>query len=81
MAAPRPLLGRRGDEELHVGERADHRADVAPVENRAGRLRGEPALEVEERLAHRLERRDDRGRLAHLGAAQARVVEDWARSR
>ena len=35
VAAPGAHLGRRGDKDLHAGVGADHRADVAPVEDRA----------------------------------------------
>ena len=75
VPAPGPLLGRRGDEELHVRVRADHGADVAPVEHGARCLRGELALEGQKRVPHRLVGRDHRGGLAHRGAPQAGIVQ------
>ena len=46
-----------------------------PSSTAPGCLRGELALEGEKRVPHRLVGRDDRGGLAHRGAAQARIVE------
>src|SRR4051794_8660704 len=40
------------DEDLHVGVRTDHGADVATIEHRAGRIGGELALKIEQYLAH-----------------------------
>jgi len=51
-APPRPGLRRGNDEDLHVRLGADHGSNVAAVEHRAGRLRGEVALELEQRGAH-----------------------------
>jgi hypothetical protein len=70
-----PHLGRGRHEQLDVGLRADHGADVAAVEHGAAVPSGEAALEVEQRLAHGGNGGDDRGRLAHLATAQARLVE------
>ena len=74
-AATRALFRRRGDEDLHVRVRADHRADVAPVEHRAGRHGGKLALEGEQRGAHLRNRRHDRGGLADCVTLQRVLVE------
>ncbi len=56
MAAPGALLRTRGDENLNLGLRADHGADVAAVEHRtrlaARRGRREVPLVVEQGGAH-----------------------------
>jgi hypothetical protein len=59
VAPPRPLLGRRDQEELGVGVREDHRADVAPLEHRPAVLGGErqPALQLEQPGPHHRPRR------------------------
>ena len=75
QAAPGAHLGARRHEELHVGLRADHRADVAAVEHRAAGLRGEGALLVDQDLAHAREDGDLGGRLAHLMRRQRLAVE------
>ena len=74
-AAAGAHLGRRGDENLHVGVGADHGADVAAVEHGAGRRRGELLLEFEQGRAHVRDRRDDRRRLADLVALERDLVE------
>ena len=73
--APRPHLGRRNDEDLHVRIRADDGSDVAPVEHRAGRCCGEIALKGEERRTHLRNRRHDRGRFADGVAFQNFLIE------
>ena len=50
--APGALLGRGRDVELHLGLGADHRADVAPVQHRAGSFARKAALELDQRLTH-----------------------------
>ena len=60
-------------EQLGVGVGRDHRADVAPVEHRAARLRGEPPLALEQRRADQRMRGHDRGDLADLVVAQRLV--------
>ena len=75
VSPARALLRRRRDEQLGVGCRADDRADVAPVEHGAAGLRGEPALQVEQGVAHGLVRGHDRGGIADLAPLQARIVE------
>ena len=67
--------GACGHEELGLGIRADHGADVAPVEHGAAGLCREAPLQIEERVAHRLEGGDDRGGIPHLASAQALVLE------
>ncbi|KAI1690699.1 hypothetical protein DdX_22336 [Ditylenchus destructor] len=67
--------GGRLDEELGVGIRRDHRADIAPVKDRAPRLLGESLLALEQRRANQRVRGNDRGDLAHLVAAQPFVGE------
>src|SRR5829696_7917661 len=74
-AAPRALLRACGHEQLGVGIRADDGADVAAVEHGAAGLCRKAPLQIEERVAHRLEGGDDRGGVAHLASAQALVVE------
>ena len=73
--APRPHLGRRNDEDLHVRIRADDGSDVAPVEHRTGRCCGEIALKGEERVAHLRNRRHDRGGFADRVTFQNLLVE------
>ena len=70
---PRGRAG--GDEDLHIGVGTDDRADVASVENRAARTRGEGALRLDQRRADARHRGDHGRRLAHLASAQGRVVE------
>src|SRR3546814_9912092 len=41
-AAPGARLHAGGDKQLHIGIWRNHRADVTPVEHRAGRLHGRP---------------------------------------
>src|SRR5215217_732987 len=51
---PGALLGRGGDEQLHIGKRAHDSSDVAPVQDRARGLAGELALEIQEGVPHGL---------------------------
>ena len=70
-----PLLRACGHEQLGLGVRTDDGADVAAVEHGAAGLRRKAPLQIEERVAHRLEGGDDRGGVAHLAPAQALVLE------
>ena len=72
-AAPRARLRLRGDEDLHVGAGADHRADVAAIEHCARPFGGEIALERHQRGAHVGYGGDDRGGLADRVALQLLV--------
>ena len=74
-ATLRADLRRRNDENLHVGVGADHRADVAAVEHRAGRRCGERALEVEQCGTHLRHRRHHRSRFADLIDLERRFIE------
>ncbi len=67
--------GAGGDENLHVCARGHDGADVASVQNGAAWPGGEGALRLEQGLAHARHGGDDRRRLAHLAAAQHRLVE------
>src|SRR5882757_8302316 len=40
------------NEDFHVGMRADHGSDIAAVEHRARRIRGELALKIQQNLPH-----------------------------
>ena len=75
---PGAHLDRGGDEELYVRLRADHGADVAPVEHRAlgvpRRVPGEGALEFQHRGPDLRNRRHHRGRIGGLVAAQVRIL-------
>ena len=73
--APGAHLGARRDVELHVGIGADHRADVAAVEHRAGRLSGEVALLFDQDAPHARDDRHLRGRLADRMRRQHGAVE------
>src|SRR5262249_2948254 len=64
VTAPRALLGRGNDEQLHVGIGADDGADIATVEHGTPLSCSEVALIGEQRLAHLGMRGDDRRRLA-----------------
>ena len=57
-----------GQKHFEGGIRKHHRAHVAPVGHQAGRL-AKIALALQERRAHAGDRRDFRGRLANLLAA------------
>ena len=70
VAARRAHLRRRRDEELRPGARADHGADVAPVEHGAAGWRREAALPLDQPGCARRHRRDDGGGLTDLAAAQ-----------
>ena len=70
-----PHLRRRGDENLHVGIGADHGADVAAIEHRAGRRRREIALEASSAARTSGNGRHDRGRLTDRVALQRGLVE------
>jgi hypothetical protein len=61
---------RGGDEDLHRRIGADHRADVAAVENGAGLAGGEGTLEGDEGVPDLRVDGDARGELAGLAAAQ-----------
>jgi len=63
-----------GDENFHVGLRADDGADITAVEHGAGRARGKVLLEGEQRRANLRDRRDDRSGLAHLGSLEPRIA-------
>ena len=68
-------LGARRDEDLHRRLGADDRADVAPVEHRPARTRGEAPLRVEQGRPHPRHGGDDRRRLTDRPAAQGPLVE------
>ena len=68
-------LGAGGDEQLRVGLRRDHGADVAAVEDGAARLAGEAPLPLEQRLADQRIGRDARGDAADRLALQLGVGE------
>src|SRR5579885_2377722 len=72
---PGAFLAAGGDEQLHVGVGADHRADVAAVEHRALRLPGEASLEGEQGGSFLQNGGDHRGGAADRLVAQARIVE------
>ena len=68
-------FGAGGDEDLHLCVRADHGADVAPIQHRSFRAAGEAPLHVEQGLAHGGDGGDHRGGLAHLAPAQLFLIE------
>ena len=67
-AAPCPLVGGGGQEDLQVGLREDHGADIAPVHHDTGRMIGHcaPLVPVDP-YAHVGERRQARHPLRHTG--------------
>ena len=67
-AAPGALLGARGEEDLQVGVRRDHRADVASLDHDVP-LRAELALPHAHHLAHLRMPRDDGHHAVDLRAA------------
>src|SRR5581483_9686804 len=75
VAAAGADLRARGDEQLHVRIRGDHRADVAAVEDGATILVGEIALALDQGLADEWIDGDARGDAAGRLALQLRVGE------
>src|SRR5256885_7963580 len=66
---------RRGrNEQLHVGVRSDHGADIPAVENRAASLTCEIPLPLQQCRAYRRVSRDNRCDLGHGLASQFRIV-------
>src|ERR1700733_10373261 len=74
-APPRPHLRRSGYKDLGVRVRTDDGADVAAVEDGAGRARGEVALKLYERRAYFRDRRNHRSSLARRIALERGLVE------
>src|SRR5690606_35496357 len=80
VAAVSAKLGQRRNEYLHVGIRADDRADVRPVEDGARLVASKLALKREQRRTHPLDPRHDRCRLLdaclpQLGVGQTFGIE------
>ena len=69
VAPPRPFLGRRGQEDLHVGVGQHHGADVAALDHDAPLARRQLALQLHQPGPHRGHRRYRRHRLGHFVAA------------
>ena len=61
--------------DFHLRLRADHRADIAPVEHRTLRAVGKLALRRNQLGAHRRHGSNPRGSLAHFAGAQHILVE------
>ena len=66
IAAPCPLFGRRGYENLNLGLRRDHGSDVAPVDHGAGLRTRKFMLQCDQSRPHLRNGRDDRRGFRHL---------------
>ncbi len=72
---PGPDLRPRRDEQLGRGARADDRADIPPVEDRAAGLSGKTLLPRQQRRTHTGVRRDDAGIAGVLARHQVGRIE------
>ena len=68
-------LGISGDKKLHLRLGADHRADIAAIENRSGRLFRERMLERKQGPPYLGDLGDDGCGIAEARVAERRIVE------